>query len=451
MIKLNFIDKKNINRMLLVSILILIFIGFFSEQIEKIRIILYVLCALVGLFSIRYTFVIIILTYTYFLSMYSELDIVGGIPTFGLIAGLMCFIGETSRYLKANKYRISKKIIYKGIYILFIIFLLASSILVAKMRYGQPIIRGVYSFRNLLIILYIFPFTKLLKDKKNEKIVIMEYLTKLITFSIFVIIIQVLLMNKVQFLKLMEASRYKEERILIHSVSTLYCFVFAYILNIFFETKKINKFRVITLVLIVIAIFVISRTRMFMIGICVISFFEILILSNIKITNKIFLSIIGIITAFIVLFGTNFITNITNGLFKDVTTEKDSYIRVEAIEYHMNFIKDDFFLLGAGITNEKYEPSPVNEASKKGYLLADIGIFAVFFEYGIMGLFALLLLTFNIFRNSFKIKDRIVSNLAKLFFVFIVATMYTVSPITTGVWIIYIIIYSMLYAEKYRN
>ena len=440
-------DKKNINKMVLVSIMILIFVGVFFNKLNNIKILLYAICALVGIFSIRYTFVIIILTSTSFLSMYN-IEVIGGIPSLGYVAGAMCFISETFKYLKNKKYRIPIKLVYNGFFILFLILLLSCSIFVANVRYGQPIIRGLFSFRYILLTLYIYPFTKLLKSNKNEKIVIMEFLTKLLFFSIIAIIIQSLIIDKFQFLKLIQGARYDEKRIMIHTVSALYCIVYAYNLNILFETKKIDKYRILVLLLIAVAIIVLSKTRMFIIGICAITFFEILIFSNIKLVNKIFLSIMGFFTALIILFGTNFIANLANGLFRDVATQKDSYIRFEAINYYMNLIKDKNFLLGGGIVNEKYPLSPIHTAGTMGYLLADIGIFAVFFEYGIMGLIAVFLLTISIFRKSLKTKDRLIANLAKLFCVFIVITMYTVLPLGPSVWILFIMIYSMLISEE---
>ena len=87
---------------------------------ENIKLILYAACALVGFFSTRYTFIIIALTYTNFFSLFNGLEMQGSMTDFGLIAGLMCFLGETIRYIKENNYKITKRLCYDIIYVFII-------------------------------------------------------------------------------------------------------------------------------------------------------------------------------------------------------------------------------------------------------------------------------------------------------------------------------------------
>lgn len=440
-------DEKNVNKMLILSIFILAMVSVFSNQLDKVKLILYGVCILTGLISTRYTFVIIILTYTNFLSMFNGVVTSGAISDFGLLAGIACFAKEVVKYIKEKEYKISKKVIFNGMYILFIIMLLASSIIVANIRYGQPIIRGIYSFRSLLLVLYIYPFIRLLKDNEKEKNVIMEYLTKITMFSIIMIIIQDILGSKIEILKLMKASRSGKERILLHSASSLYCMVFAYNVNILLKNKMVSIYRIVVLILVVIAIFVVSQTRIFMAAILGISFLEILVFRNIKVIYKMFLTIIGL-AILIILLCTNFVNQLLGNLFEDVLSNKDSYVRYEAKDYYMDLIDDDLFLLGGGITNEKYDQSPINKASEYGYFLVDIGIFGAFFEYGIMGIFAVMLLTLTIYIKSLKMEDKQISNLLQMFCALMLIIAYTVSPLSQSVWILYIIMYSVMKVEE---
>ena len=98
--------KKDINKMTIVTIFVLILISFFSEKMESIKVVLYVACALVGFFSTRYTFVIIMMAYTNAFSLFNGLEMQGGLTDFGLIAGLVCCGMETIRYIKEKKYKI---------------------------------------------------------------------------------------------------------------------------------------------------------------------------------------------------------------------------------------------------------------------------------------------------------------------------------------------------------
>lgn len=439
-------NKRNVNKMTIVTIMILILISFFSEKMENIKLILYAACALVGFFSTRYTFIIIALTYTNFFSLLNGLEMQGSMTDFGLIAGLMCFLGETIRYIKENNYKITKRLCYDIIYVFIILSLLASSIIVANIRYGQPIIRGIYSFRYFFVSLYMFPFIRFLKKNKQEKYVIMEYLSKIITLSIIIIIIQVLMMDKIEIIKLRTAARLGNNRILLHTASPLYIMVFAYNLYDMLNNKKIEFARVLSIILILIAIFIISQTRIFMAGILSVAILEILVFSKIKSINKIILSIMGICIIFIA-FETNIINQVVGNLFEDVKKDGDSYIRNEAKKYYMQLIDDDFFLFGGGITNEKYPNSPVIQASEYNYYFVDIGIYGVFFEYGILGIIVIIILTLTIFTKSFYIKDKQIANIMKMFCVMVITTLYTVSPITACVWILYIMMFAFIKSE----
>ena len=443
-------SKEKINKMLILSIFILIVLSVFSNQLNQVRLVLYAVCILVGIFSPRYTFVIIILTYTNFLSMFNELEFSGGITDLGLIAGVSCFFCETARYLKEKEYFVQKKIIYNGAYISLLLLLLACSIVVANIRFGQPIVRGIYAFRNLGILLYVLPFIRHLKRNKEEKIVIMEYISNLMIFSIIIIILQQLFINKIEFLKLSQVTRLGEPRILLHSVSPLYCLVFAYNLYRMIVYKEVSIRRILILLVIGVAVFIISQTRIFMASILGIAFFEILVFSKIKIINKIILGIIGIFL-FGILLTTNLMGNILGDLFKDVIEDKDSYIRNEAIQYYMSLIDEEFFLFGGGITNEKYQQSPIVQGSEEGYFLVDIGIFGVFFEYGILGILVILILTKDIFRQSLKIENALIANLAKIFCIIIIITAYTVSPLSSSMWVLYVMIYAFVKSEKKKQ
>ena len=440
-------DKKNVNKMLIVSIFILAMMSVLSNQLDKLRLILYGICILTGVFSTRYTFVIIILTYTSFLSMFNGVETSGAISDFGLIAGSVCFLRETVIYIIEKQYSISKKVMKNGMYIFFIILLLASSIIVANIRFGQPIIRGIYSLRSLLLVLYMYPFIRLLKKNQKEKIVIMEYLTRIIMVSIITIIIQYILMDRIEILKLMKVTRLGEERILLHSASAVYCIVFAYNIYTLLKNKIVSIYRTLALILIGIAIFIVSQTRIFMAAILVITFLEILVFKNIKTIYKGFLCVIGF-AILIILLCTNFVNQLLGNLFEDVLRDKDSYVRYEARDYYMSLIDDEFFLLGGGITNEKYNMSPINKAGEYGYFIVDIGIFGTFFEYGIIGIFVVILLTLTIFTKSLKMEDKQMANLLQIFCAFIVTTSYTVSPLGQSVWILYILMYSIMKVEE---
>ena len=442
--------KKDINKMTIVTIFVLILISFFSEKMESIKVVLYVACALVGFFSTRYTFVIIMMAYTNAFSLFNGLEMQGGLTDFGLIAGLVCCGMETIRYIKEKKYKISKTCIGIVAYVLCVLLLLSFSIMVAKLRYDQPIIRGIYSFRYILVIMYVFPFIRFLKKDRQEKIVIMEYLSRIITISIIIIIIQELIKDKVEILKLLRTSRLGKDRILLHAASPLYIMVFAYNLYKILKDKKDVLYGILPIILILIAVFIISQTRIFMACILSVAILEVLIFSKIKIANKIALAIIGFCIIGIA-FETNIVNQMLGNLFEDVNKDGDSYIRNEGRRYYMALIDDEFFFMGGGITNEKYLESPINAASEYNYDLVDIGIYGFFFEYGSLGIIAIGILTIDIFRKSFYIKDKSISNLLKMFCAMIITMLYTVSPLSSSVWILYVVMIAFIESEINLN
>ena len=141
--------------------------------------------------------------------------------------------------------------------------------------------------------MYVFPFIRFLKKDRQEKIVIMEYLSRIITISIIIIIIQELIKDKVEILKLLRTSRLGKDRILLHAASPLYIMVFAYNLYKILKDKKDVLYGILPIILILIAVFIISQTRIFMACILSVAILEVLIFSKIKIANKIALAIIG--------------------------------------------------------------------------------------------------------------------------------------------------------------
>ena len=134
-------------------------------------------------------------------------------------------------------------------------------------------------------------------------------------------------------------------------------------------------------------------------------------------------------------------------MFEDVKKDGDSYIRNEAKKYYMQLIDDDFFLFGGGITNEKYPNSPVIQASEYNYYFVDIGIYGVFFEYGILGIIVIIILTLTIFTKSFYIKDKQIANIMKMFCVMVITTLYTVSPFMAGILILYIMMFAFIKSD----
>ena len=384
MIKLDSTDKKIVNKLILVSMIGIIVLGVFKNSLNDYKLfLLYILCIIVGAISIKYTFVIMILSYTNVFSLFNGINMSGNMTDFGLIAVISCFIIQTIKYVKRNKYKCSKKLIYNALYVISIILLLSTSILVANIRYGQPLIRGILSFRYLLVLVYIFPFVTFLRYNKNGKEIVMDYLTKMVCISIILLIIQNVVKSDIEFLKLFRATRNGTERVLLHTVSPLYCIVFAYNINILIENKKVVLQSVVTIILIFIAIFIISQTRIYMAAIIGILTFDVYLIKDIKFVTRILLTFI-LLSCFIVLLLSNFIPQLFTKLFSDVTSAGKDYVRNKSIKYYFEEIDDNMFIFGGGITNEKYEKSPILKGEDEGLFLVDIGIFGVFFEFGIL-------------------------------------------------------------------
>ena len=81
----------------------------------------------------------------------------------------------------------------------------------------------------------------------------------------------------------------------------------------------------------------------------------------------------------------------------------------------------------------------------------DIGIYALYFEYGSLAIIAIGILTIDIFRKSFYIKDKSISNLLKMFCAMIITMLYTVSPLSSSVWILYVVMIAFIESEINLN
>ena len=413
---------------------------------------MYALSAIIGLISVRYTYVVVILFMTTLFGTFRESNLImGNLIDFALISVVGCTISQFVRMVKENNFKIEKWMLKEYKYIVIILMLLGVSIFVANWKYGQPIINGLMSFRYLFILIFIPILSKFLKENKEEFDNIERYCSWMIITSVIMVTIQLYVKDNITILKPFYTTRYGEYRVLMHNVATLYCVLFGYKLyKILVGQKERLGLDIITMLSILIATFVTTKTRTCMIMIIAITIVELLIMLRKK--AKIAALIIGILMlTTIILFGMGFFDSVIQSLFKDVITGGDSYIRNACIDFYMGLIEGKDFWLGAGITNANYLPSPVNIATEQSYYFTDIGIFGFFFEYGTFGIIAMMILLFTLIKKIVKVKEANAKNLGIILIIFMICTFYTISPITSSVLVALTIITSYINSIYYMK
>ena len=441
-------EKLTLMFMLIFSWIIILIFTFLSNS-NSIIIILYGLSAIIGIISIRYTYIMIILSLTVLFSLFSTSNLaIGSMNDFAIISTVFCLITQLVKSIKINNLKIKKWILSEYIFIFFILLLFFISIFVANRNFGQPIINGIMSYRYLIILLIIPILSNYFKENKKEQFILEKYLSYMIIISIFCVTIQFFLRGRIDIFKLFWATRGGEYRVLMHNVTTLYCILYGVKLYRILLGKKRYFIDFLTIVSILFVTCFITQTRTCLLMLIAITFLELCIAFRKK-ANTVML-IICIIGLLLVIFAQlGYFDSIIQKLFNDILTQGDSYIRNECVDFYMDLIPENGFLLGGGITNENYKMSPINLGNEKGYFLVDIGVFGFFFEYGIFGIIAILMIMIMIIWKTIKNKNESIRNTAVIFSIFIIATFYTTSPISNSNLVVLIIVQSFLNSYYY--
>lgn len=414
-----FVNKKDLNKLNIFTISYILLIILFGKSLKYLQIPLYLFSIVIGLRSIKYSLVIIIISYTNIFSLCSASNIDWAFYDLGLLVAIFSFI----RYMITKNKSKNKESNRLFLFVLSILFLMSFSIIIANIRYNQPIIRGILSFRSYLVLLFIIPLRNYFKQKNNV-FIILEHLNFILTIVSVILLIQYTFLNNINFIPIRIAGRNGVGRILIHEVSPLICLVFGYCLLSYKLTLK--KF--ISIIMYIIDIFIISKTRIYMLCLIIIFFLVGIVLNRrLKVKLKVAILFLFISISIILLF-TPIVNIMIQNIFSDVLIEGDNYIRLKAQHFYLDQIRDEMFILGGGITNEKFENSPINQGSIYNYYLADIGIYGFYFEFGIMGIVSLVLLIIYSIFNIKKQNNRYIKNLGIVFLTIIIFTMFTVCP-----------------------
>ena len=449
-------NQNNKNLSLLGMILfswIIIFIFTFKSNSVLVILGMYVVSAFIGFFSVRYTYLMVILFMTTLFGTFGEANLTTGSMTdFPLISVFICVITQAIKNLKKNNFKIEKWILKEYAFIIFILILLSISIWIANWRYGQPIINGIMSFRYFFLLLIIPILSKFFMKSDDEFRLLENYCSIMIIISSIMVTMQLFLKDKVTFLKPFYTVRYGEyDRVLMHNLTTIYCVFYGFkFYKILMNKGKIKVLDIITIISIFMVTFITTKTRTCMIMLLAVTLLELLIVMRKRV--KTVVMILGIIAFIsIILYGMGFFDSTIQSLFKDVITEGDSYVRNAATDYYFELIENDNFWLGGGITNANFSDSPINKGADKSYLLADIGIYGLFFEYGIFGIISLIILVYSIFKKIRTIKDNEPKNLGFVLIIFIFSTFYTISPLSISVLVAFIIIDSYINKFYYKE
>lgn len=449
-------NKKNNNLSLCGMVLfswIIIFIFTFGSNSILVVLGMYIISALIGFFSVRYTYLMIILFMTTLFGTFWESYLTTGSMTdFPLISVLICITTQGVKKLRKVNFKIEKWILKEYIFIILIIILLSISIFVANWRYGQPIINGIMSFRYFFLLLIIPILSKYFMKNNDEFRLLENYCSVMIISSSIMVTIQLFLKDNVTFLKPFYTVRYGEyDRVLMHNLTTIYCIFYGFkFYKILMKKEKIKILDIITIVCILIVTFVTTKTRTCMIMLLAITILELFIVMRKRGKKAIMiLCIIAFIS--IILYGMGFFDSTIQSLFKDVITEGDSYVRNAATDYYFELIENDNFWLGGGIANANFADSPINKGVEKSYFLADIGIYGLFFEYGIFGIISVIILIFYSFKKIRKIREDELKNLGFILIIFMLSTFYTISPLSISSLVAFIIVDSYINKYYYKD
>lgn len=370
------VQKKMIS-MVFLSIVLIAFILLFPEDKNTLSVIMLVL----GIyFALNYRrcmhlyFVLVLLVYTNFCSLVSSISTGGFHVNFelGIIAaGILILLSTIKRDIK----QLYPTLLWFAV--------LLVSVMVAKLKYGQPIYMSITSVANKWFPLIIIPALAVYLKDSNDPYIIVQYITRITLLVCAVLCLQYYVLgDKYILLDLALKKRYSGETgFLIHLVSPIFLLCLAIIL-LKNEKKAIDWFTVFAIMFTLITV---AKTRVFMFaafGIIVYCIF----FYNRKISLKTKYGMIFIVSILVIPLIPTIMNMVGNTFFSEILMKGDDYIRFREIMW-FDQVNNSPKWLGIGVENRAYQGSPfLTGVENFKYYVSDLGVIGMFFQYGIQGI-----------------------------------------------------------------
>lgn len=302
------------------------------------------------------------------------------------------------------------------------------SVVVAWLKYGQPIMIGLMPYlRTYFVIFLAAPIAKYI-FKEASKETIIDYCFNMVFIACCILAINYFFIpESMSFLDVKYVERYTgNSGYLIHTVSPLICFCLAVKIII----KKLTLIDWFKLGIIVFTLTFVAQTRIFIFGAAISIFSAVYLFNNrIKKNNK--LIIFLIICAVVLPIASNVISILTEHFLGNVIERGNEYIRVRELLW-FDEVNIQPKWLGIGIANTTYTYTPyykgINSLTVGKYYVSDLGVLGMFFEYGIQGIIGLLILIVGMKKYALKYGDDLSNRCWNCLLILIASTAVTVSP-----------------------
>ena len=432
--------QKNMVSMITLSIALIACILFMPENKSVVSVAVLVLGVFFALNYRKYIllyFVLILLVYTNFCSLVSSIS-TGSFPIDFELA--IVAAGGIILLLTAKK---DIKMLYP---IILLLFVLMTSAVVAKLKYGQPIYMGLIAVIKKWFPLLIIPaLARYIRECKNPYI-ILQYIVKLSLLVCAILCLQFYVLgDKYALLDLSFKIRYSgESGFLIHLISPVFLICLAIIL---LKAKKECSDWV-AVFIIMFTLITVAKTRIFMFSACVIIIYCIFFYSRkISLVSK--LGIVFIAGALIIPLIPTIVQMITKTFFSEILIKGDDYVRFQEIAwFNQENVSPKW--LGIGVENRAYSGSPfLAGVENLRYYVSDIGIIGMFFQYGIQGI---MVFAFYFMKMRRLVNEKLgyyEQGLFNCLIIAILSTSFSVSPVQFIIPII--IVFSLIVGLRDRS
>ena len=308
-------------------------------------------------------------------------------------------------------------------FILFPIFLVITSSIMAHFSYEQPIFMGIRPQRGWIgTLLMYFPISKLMKLNKIKP---KDFIKCIDTINIVYIslgIVQFILGTKFALLHVQMNERYGEIRLYL-SLSFVIISYFYHLSN-YLHNKKNKVIDLIFIALTFFLLFVVIKGRMRTIVVLASTFIA---FTSMKFSAKKLILAVSGVFLIVSFFSSNLGSDILNMAFdSSKSVQNTSEIRDEGRLYYLNEMGKTYgsIIFGCGFPNSDWEPAFIKTRMVDLIYANDNGIFGLMYYYGATFAIWLVFFTILLLKRSKSIND----NLCFIYFLYSIIAIYTLYP-----------------------
>ena len=400
---------------------------------NELRLLIYLGGFVVGFFSVPYGTVAYFLFYTKLFGLYSN-ETIGSSNVISFAdAAFFTALGMIISFVVRRKFALKINIIKKQIPILFLIICMLSSVLVAYLRWGQPVVKSLITFRHYFTFLIVYPiYMWIIEDKEKNGKLLIDIFSSIATFVCVIFIVQYFVFPNHLVLQIVATDSNRmmlsNIRYLLHSCSQWMCFLCVYNYYMFRKsnTKSGKSERFLSFLILFITIVFITQTRIFYV-----SLFVLLIVIEVSIykgKSKLLRKILTfLLIGFCMLEMYWILFPEGSASFLSLFEQTESGTRTRAITFFSDTIKGKNVFWGGGITNTAYANSPAAMAQKYRISLSDLGFWGFYYQFGVQSCLAIVLLFITNLKKSRNCNTDIY-NMIGLYTLMVIMQMLTVIP-----------------------